>query len=151
MANNFANRSFNHFPIIISNVLFNHISFINATYITIDSNFFAYIAKNWYLSDKFYRIMIKIDVSKHFIASYGQFMTYIRDIKDKTINIAKTSSIYVLFDIGSISFIESIIIQIFIGHIEFHIVKTNTLFLLYLTNLDWLGVYFININNSLII
>ena len=45
---------------------------------------------------------------------------------------------------------RSILIQTPIGHIKFHIVKADTLFLLCLTDMDWLGVYFNNINNLLV-
>lgn len=55
-----------------------------------------------------------------------------------------------LFCIGSPLFIGFVIIPTSIGHIEFHIVKANTPFLLFLANIGRLGVYFNNIINLLV-
>ncbi len=38
-------------------------------------------------------IIIDTGKSKHFIVDYGQFMTYIRDIKNTTIDITKAGAI----------------------------------------------------------
>ena len=150
IATNLANRSFSHSLITIGNILSNHINFANIACDTINTDPFAYIAINWYLSDKFYGIMIDTGISKYFIAGYGQLMAYTRDIKDTTINISKVGAIYVQFGIGSILSIGSVLIQTLIGHIKFHIVKADTLFLLCLAKMDRLGIYFNNIDNSLV-
>lgn len=150
MAINLANRSFSHFFITISNVSPNHINSANTAYNIIDINPFAYIATDQYLSEKFYKILIDTSVSKHSTIGYGQFMTYTRDIKYTTIDISKTSAIPVQFGIGLISFIRSVLIQIPIGHIEFHIVKADNPFLLCFADMDCLSVYFNNINNWLV-
>ncbi len=89
MAITLANRLFNHSLFTIGKVL------PNAICNTIDSDLFAYIAINQYSSDKFYEIMIDTGISKHSIAGFRQFMAYIRDIKDTTIDIAKASAIHV--------------------------------------------------------
>lgn len=60
----------------------------------ININFFAHIATNQYLFNKFYKIMIDTGVSKHSIASYKQFIAYIKDIKYTIIDISKASAIY---------------------------------------------------------
>lgn len=75
-------------------------------------------------------------------------LAYTRDIKDTTIDISKTSVIHVQFSIGLISSIGSVFIQILIGHIEFHLVKSDTSFLLYFTDMEQLSVYFNNIDKS---
>ncbi len=77
-------------------------------------------------------------------------MAYTRDIKDTTIDIAKAGAIHIQFGIGSISSMGFVFIQTPIGHIEFYIIKADTPFLLCLADMDRLGVYFNNINNSLI-
>ena len=95
MATNLIDILFNYFFTIISNVLHNYINFAIAAYKIIDINSFAYITIDQYLSDKFYRIIIDTGVSKHFIASYRQFIAYTRDIKYTTIDIFKISAIHV--------------------------------------------------------
>lgn len=70
MATNFTNRSFTHFFITIGNVLPNYINSTKATYEIFNTNLFAYVAINRYLSNKFYEIMIDISAFKHFIAGY---------------------------------------------------------------------------------
>lgn len=92
---NLANRSFSLFLITIGNVLPNHISSTNTAYDISDINLFAYIVTNQYSSDKFYEMMIDTNASKHSIVGYEQFMAYIRDIKDTTIDIAKVGVILV--------------------------------------------------------
>lgn len=145
MAAALANRLFSHFLFTIDKV------FPNATCNIIDSGLFAYIITNGYLSDKFYGIIIDINVSKYSIPGYRQYITYTKDIKDMTINISKADAIHIQFDIGSISSIRFVLIQIPIGHIKFHIVKTATFFLLCLANMNYLGIYFNNIDNLLVI
>ncbi len=117
MATNLADRSFSHSFITIGNVSPNHISLANAACDMSDTNLFAYIATDQYSFDKFYRIMIDTGASKHSSADYGQLMTYTRDIKDTTIDIAKASAIHVQFGIGLISSMGSVLIQTPIGHI----------------------------------
>lgn len=95
MAFNLIDRLFSHSLITIGNVLPNHINFANIACDTIDINFFAYIAIDQYLSDKFYEIIIDTGISKHFTASYKKFMAYIRDIKYTTIDISKADAIYI--------------------------------------------------------
>ncbi len=102
MATNLTNRSFSYSLITIGKVSLNHISLANATNNMSDINLFAYIATNQYSSDNFYEIIIDTGIFKYFITDYGQFMTYTRDIKDTTINIANTGTIDIQFGIGSI-------------------------------------------------
>lgn len=75
-------------------------------------------------------------------------MAYIKDIKYTTIDISKAYAIYIQFGISSISFIRSILIQTPIRHIKFHIIKVDIPFLLCFVDIDWLGSYFNNIDNS---
>ena len=93
--------------------------------------------------------MIDTKISRYSTIDYEQFLTY-RKIIEIIINSAKTKIIHVQFDIKSISFIKFIIITIFINQIEFHIIKIDTFFLLCLTDLDRLNVYYNNINDILI-
>ena len=150
IATNLANKLFSHSLISIGNILCNHINSANATYNTIDIKSFTYIAINRYLFDKFYEIMIDISAFKYSTAGYGQFKAYIKDIKYTTIDISKAGAIYIEFGIDSISSMGSVFIQTLIRHIEFHIVKANTLFLLYFVDIDRLSVYYSNIIKLLV-
>lgn len=80
IAINLANRLFNHFLIIIYNVLPNHINSANVFYDTINTDLFTHIGINQYLFDKFYKIMIDTNTSKYFKAGYRQFKAYTKDI-----------------------------------------------------------------------
>lgn len=94
--------------------------------------------------------MIDTDTSAYSTINYGQFLAY-NKIIETAINSIKTRIIQVQFDKDlSISFIKFIIITISIDQVEFHIVKVDTFFLLCLADLDWLNVYYNNINNILI-
>lgn len=80
--------------------------------------------------------MIDIGIFKYFIVGYRQFIAYTRDIKDKIIDFLKANIILIKFRYGSISFMRSILLQTLISYIKFHIIKTNTLFLLYFKDID---------------
>ena len=110
---------------------------------------FAYVISDRYTSDEFYEIMIDTDVSKYSTADYEQYLVY-KTIHEVNIDFIKTKTIYVQFGIGSISSIKSIDIATPIDRVEFHIIKTNTSFLLCLTNLDRLKIYFNNVQNILV-
>lgn len=75
-----------------------------------DSDLFSYIITNQYLFDKFYRIIIDTNTSKHYIASYGQYLLYTKDVRNTIIDIAKASAIYIQFCIDSILSIRFFII-----------------------------------------
>lgn len=66
IATTFANRLFSDSFLIIVNILSNHINPAKAIRDTIDSNLFAYIISNKYLSNQLHEIIIDIDISKHF-------------------------------------------------------------------------------------
>ena len=89
MATALTNGSFNHSLFTIGKVS------PNSTCNIINLNFFIYITTYKYLSDKFYRIMIDNNATKHFIADYGQYMAYISDIKDTTIDISQAGVIHI--------------------------------------------------------
>ena len=110
---------------------------------------FAYVVSDRYISDEFYEIMIDTDVSKYSIVGYGQYFVY-KTIHEVNIDSIKTETIYVQFGIGFISFIGFIDIATSIDRVEFHIVKTDTSFLLCLADLDRLKVYFNNVQNTLV-
>jgi len=54
------------------------------------------------------------------------------------------------FGIGLTSLIKLAKVTTLIGVIKFYIIKVNTLFLLYLADIDYLQVYFNNLKNMLI-
>ena len=80
-------------------------------------------------------IIINIRASKYFIAEYSQFLT-LQKINKVQLNKSTRGTVSVWYKIGSISFISSIKIAILIGTVEFYIIKVDTLFLLYLADID---------------
>lgn len=77
-------------------------------------------------------------------------MAYTKNIKDTVIDTTKAKAVHIKFSIGLISSIRSIIIQTPIGYIKLYIVKTDTPFLFRFTDIKWLGDYFNNIDNFLV-
>lgn len=80
--------------------------------------------------------MINAGVSKHFTRSYKQYIAYTKDIKYTTINISKSSAIYVKIGISSISSIKFVLNEILIRHIKFHIVNVDAFVLFSLVDMD---------------
>ncbi len=103
-----------------------------------------------YIFEKFYEIMIDLDVSRFSIVDYEQYLAFIKNNKDEKMNITKTRAIHVQFDIDFIFSIESLTIDISIEIVKFHIVKIDTSFLLSLVDMNRLKVYFDSIDNYLI-
>ena len=108
-----------------------------------------FITTERYTKVFFFEILIDTETLRYSTIDYKQFLAY-NKIIETTINSAKTEIIHVQFDIKSISFIEFLIITIFINQIEFHVIKIDTFFLLCLTDLDRLNVYYNNINDILV-
>lgn len=63
MAINFSNKLISYFLFIITNLILNDINSANIIYKIINQKFFSYITINQYLSNKFYKIMININLS----------------------------------------------------------------------------------------
>ena len=59
-------------------------------------------------------------------------------------------AVNVQFGIGSAASIGSVIVKTLISLVDFYVVKADTSFLLYLTDIDRLQVYYNNVTNTLI-
>jgi hypothetical protein len=118
--------------------------------ITKDIDFFTYIIIDRYIFEVFYDLMIDSDVFTQSTVDYEQFLAYQKNNKNDLIDIIKAEAINVQFEIESIFSLESIIIDISIELVKFHVIKTDTSFLLSLADMNWLKVYFNNVENLLI-
>ncbi len=170
MITNLANRSLNHFLINnlhicmnngqTSNVLqadlktssssdfpvFVHICMKNTIMKNID--LFIYIIIDRYTSEMFYDIMIDSKASVRSIVDYEQYLAFIKNISID-LDHTKTETVNVQFEIESILLLESITIDTSIELVKFHVIKTNTSFLLSLADMNRLKVYFNNVKNIL--
>ena len=94
--------------------------------------------------------MIDIVAFKQSAARYRQYFAYKKDLTPIPVNRTKTGAINVQFGIVSTSSIGSLLLDIPIGIIEFHIVETDIFFLLCYEDIDKLNIYFHNLENVLI-
>ena len=78
-----------------------------------------------------------------------QYLIY-RKTYNTIINTLKASTINVQFNISFTSFNGSITVNTLVGNIKFYIIKANTPFLLYFTDMDILKVYYNNLKNVLV-
>lgn len=111
---------------------------------------FTYISKERYKSDEFYGIMINTIASKQLTAGYEQYLADKKNVISIQVNKEKSGAVNVQFDIGPTSFIGSLLLDIPIRIIEFHVVEADTPFLLCLEDMNKLNVYFNNLENILI-
>ena len=111
---------------------------------------FTYITSERYTSDEFYDIMIDTWASKRSTAGYRQFFAYKKKIKHVQVDKSKAGDVNVQFGIGFTSSIGSLLLDIPIRIIEFHVVEADTPFLLCLKDIDKLNVCFNNLENLLI-
>jgi hypothetical protein len=164
MITDLANRSLNHFLINNLHISMNNqtsddlqtslkmIHFPDFTHICMKNiDFFTYIIIDRYTFEMFYDIMIDSDVSTRSTAEYDQYLAFKKNNIDSSadLNPIKANAINVQFEIESISSIESLTIDISFELMKFHVVKTDTSFLLSLADMNRLKVYFNNIENIL--
>jgi sporulation protein YlmC with PRC-barrel domain len=119
-----------------------------------DINFdsFAYVMiSDRYISEKFYEMMIDSSASTKSTVKYDQYLVFKKHKIDSSIdlNVTKTETVNIQFDIGSARSIESLIIDTSFEIVKFHVIKTDTSFLLSLADMDRLKVYFNNVENIL--
>ena len=115
-----------------------------------EQDLFAYITTERYTPKKFYGVIIDTGALKKSTIGYGQYLTYRNTINNNTdINITQTGAINVQFSINLTVLIRSVIVKTLISLVDFHIVKTDTPFLLYLIDMDRLQVYYNNIIDTL--
>jgi hypothetical protein len=114
-----------------------------------NTDLFTYIIIDRYTSEMFYDIMIDSKASIRLIVNYEQYLTFIKNIFID-LNHTKAKTINVQFEIESTFSLKSIIIDISIKLMKFHVIKTNTSFLLSLADMKRLKVYFNNVENLLI-
>jgi hypothetical protein len=87
--------------------------------------------------------MIDTGASKISTAGWGQYLAYKRAVDTSaTVNKSTAGAVNVQFGIGSTLSVGSLTIDSPVGAIEFHIVRADTPFLLCLSDIDNLQVYF---------
>ncbi len=109
---------------------------------------FTYMIIDRYTFAVFYDIMIDSRASVRSIVDYEQYLAFIKDISIN-LNHIKIEAVNVQFEIESVLSLKSITIDISIELIEFHVIKTDTSFLLSLADMNRLKVYFNNVENIL--
>ena len=94
--------------------------------------------------------MIDIGAARKSTAGYNQYTMYKKLFSKTLINTGQEGVVKATFSISSMTSIGSIIILIPIGECEFHIINTNTSFLLSLAEIDTKKITLDNIQNKLI-
>jgi hypothetical protein len=119
----------------------------------INSDSFAYVMiSDRYIFEKFYEMMIDSNASTKSIVEYDQYLAFKNHKIDSFIDLnhIRAETVNVQFDIESASSIKSLIIDISFEVMKFHVIQTDTSFLLSLADMNRLKVYFNNVINSLI-
>jgi len=98
---------------------------------------FAYITTERYIPKEFYGVIINIGASKKSTIGYGQYLAYRTTANNNTdINTMQTRAVNVQFGIGLTVLIKSVAVKTLISLVNFHIVKTDTPFLLCFADID---------------
>ena len=111
---------------------------------------FIYIIIERYTPKEFYSVIININALKKSTAGYRQYLAYKAINNNIDINTIQTGAINIQFSISLIILIKLVKVKTLIGLVNFYMVKVDTLFLLYLVNMDRLQVYYNNIMDTLI-
>jgi hypothetical protein len=116
----------------------------------INSDLFAYVMIfDRYISEKFYEMMIDSNASTKSTAEYEQYLAFNKINSTIDLNLFRTETVNVQFEIESASSIKSLTIDISFEIVKFHVIKTDTSFLLSLADMNRLKVYFNNVENIL--
>jgi hypothetical protein len=116
---------------------------------TMNLDFFTYITSLRYPASTFYGMVIDTGASRQSTASYEQYLAY-EKTHSKRIDTSRAGMARIQFGIGSASSIGSVTIKTPIRKIEFHVLETDTPFLLCIDDMDALGVYYNNVDNMLV-
>jgi hypothetical protein len=155
MTTDLVNRSLSHYLIDFHTDINDQISLktelLHTDMKDINSDSFAYVMIfDRYISEKFYEIMIDSGASTKSTAEYDQYLAFNKMNLIIDLNLSRTETVNVQFDIESASSIESLIIDTSFDIVKFHVIKTDTSFLLSLADMNRLKVYFNNVKNILI-
>jgi hypothetical protein len=118
-----------------------------------NSDSFAYVMiSDRYISEKFYEMMIDSSASTKSTAEYDQYLAFKKNKIDSSVDLdlSRADAVNVQFGIESASSIESLTIDTSFEIVKFHVIKTDTSFLLSLADMNRLKVYFNNVENILI-
>ena len=95
-------------------------------------------------------IIINIDALYKSTAGYGQFQTLQAIDKSVSLNILTKGQVTVQFRIRALIFIKTIDINSPVSKIQFHIIKADTPFLLYLADMNRLYIKYNNLKDVII-
>jgi hypothetical protein len=101
----------------------------------------------------FLGIVVNTETSKKSTAGYGQFqaLQQLNPAIKLELDTSTKGQVTVQFRIRSMSSIDTANIHTLIDRVQFYIVNANTPFLLCLTDIDKLQIYYNNIQNVLVI
>ena len=95
--------------------------------------------------------MIDIKTARASTARFGQYLAYKETVDSIAIlDISNTDAIKIKFGIGLMLLIGSFKVQSLVKEIVFHVVYTNTPFLINLQDLNSLNYYYNNLTNKVI-
>jgi hypothetical protein len=110
---------------------------------------FSYITNLRYPASTFYGVVIDTGASRRSTAGYEQYLAYTTNHPGR-IDTSRAGMAKITFRIGSASSIGSVTVQTLIGKVEFHVLETDTPFLLYIDDMDALKAYYNNVTNVLV-
>jgi hypothetical protein len=145
---NMNDQIIDHLQISLKNEFF---IFVHRDMKNINLDSFTYIMIfDRYIFEKFYEVMIDSNASTKSTAEYEQYLAFNKINFTIDLNFFRAETVNVQFEIESASSIESLTIDISFEIVKFHVIKTDTSFLLSLVDMNRLKDYFNNVINSLI-
>ena len=102
-----------------------------------EQDLFVYITTEYYTPKEFYGVIINIGAFKKSTIGYRQYLAYKTTVNNNIdINTTQTRAVNVQFGISLTILIRLVIVKTLISLVNFYIVKADTPFLLYLTDID---------------
>jgi hypothetical protein len=111
----------------------------------------SFVSESRYNMESFQGIVIDTGAAKFSTAGYNQFLAYKNTVKDVNLDTTTAGSVSIRFGAGDPkSSIGSVDVRTPVGIIRFHVLKSATPFLLCLTDMDILRIYFDNTRDVLV-
>ncbi len=109
----------------------------------------SFLATSRYTSEQFHGLMLDTGAARTSTAGYGQAEAYMKEFNAQ-LDVTIAGSITAHFGIGTAASIGKLSVDSPVGRVHFHVMQTDTPFLLCLQDMDRLGIYLNNLRDHIV-
>lgn len=103
-----------------------------------------------YNNERFHGVMIDTGAARFSTTGYGQYTAFKNTFNSRDMDTSRAGDVIVHFGIGTAKSLGACTIETPVGTVTFHVMQTDTPFLLSLADMDRLGIFLNNIKNVVV-